>query len=477
MDVINTAEPDEFARLLAELNAAAETPEQEPAPAPVAVPIAVPIAEPIAVPAALDHATAVAPAVAPVVAPAFGLAAPYPSLPAAPVEAVHDADASDPAAIAFAAPLPPPSIPATPPAPPRAPELIGADELAAPPALIPPSAPLLPVATPDPQRGAPPIAAEATSAADATPPAESTPSLSSFAAPSAAGPPFQADAVPGPLLSAPPFAAAPVEAPSLAAPVFPPPSLAGPTFASNAALPPGDLAGPTSASSGPLPLGDFAALLATPIDADEIPRSPATPLMFGSGAADHDEPDLARPTVGEWIGLALAVVVAPIGLLLGVVAAVRGAHRRGWVVGVVRATIAIGAVLTVALGVGGYFGYVHLKQQQAHDETAAASAAFCSTLTANPGMAELPTFGWPAVAASIPDSLKAMQSFEDRWTKLAKVSPAGIKPDVDKVATAAKQIIDSVTVSRTVDDASDIAVMSSVASASGVPAWQSQYCG
>ena len=70
-----------------------------------------------------------------------------------------------------------------------------------------------------------------------------------------------------------------------------------------------------------------------------------------------------------------------------------------------------------------------------------------------------------------------MQAYEDRWTKLAKVSPAGIKADVTRVAAAAKKIVDAVTVSRTVDDASNVAVMSSVASSSGVPGWYSTYCG
>jgi hypothetical protein len=81
------------------------------------------------------------------------------------------------------------------------------------------------------------------------------------------------------------------------------------------------------------------------------------------------------------------------------------------------------------------------------------------------------------VAASIPDTLKTMQVYEDRWTKLAKVSPPGIEPDVNRVAIEAKKIIDSVTVARTVDDASNVAVMSSIASASGMPAWHSEYCG
>jgi hypothetical protein len=239
-------------------------------------------------------------------------------------------------------------------------------------------------------------------------------------------------------------------------------------------------ASPAAASAPPgagRPPLDFATLLATPVGADDDAKAASSAVMFGSGAPDTEEPDLARSTAGEKVGLVLAFLVPPIGLIVGIVAAARSANRRGWVIGIVRASIAIAAVLSVVVGVAGYYGYTQFKQQQQHDQTVAASAAFCSALKADPTMYQLPTFGWPAVAASIPDSLTAMQAYEDRWTKLAKVSPAGIKADVTKVATAAKQIIDSVTVSRTIDDASDVAAMSQVASASGVPAWHSEYCG
>ncbi|HSU67266.1 MAG TPA: hypothetical protein VLJ39_10355, partial [Tepidisphaeraceae bacterium] len=233
-------------------------------------------------------------------------------------------------------------------------------------------------------------------------------------------------------------------------------------------------AAPTS-SRAPL---DFASLLSTPPDGDGEPSAPAAPLRFGSGSSDDDddEPDLGRATGAEKLGLVLAFLVAPIGLIAGIVAAARSANRRGWVIGTVRASIAIAAVMTVALGIGGYYEYTQLKLQQAHDQIAASSAEFCTTIKANPGMEQLPTFSWPGVAASIPESLKAMQAYEDRWTKLAKVSPAGIKPGVSRVAAAAKKIVDAVTSSRIVDDPSNVATMSSVASSSGVPEWYSEYC-
>jgi hypothetical protein len=235
---------------------------------------------------------------------------------------------------------------------------------------------------------------------------------------------------------------------------------------------------PTAATpppAGRAPL-DFASVLATPVGADDDARA-ASALRLGSPVGDDDdEPDIGRATTGEKIGLALAVLVAPIGLVVGVVAAVRSAQRRGWVIGLVRASIAIAAVLSVAIGIAGYYEYTQLKLQQAHDEIAASSATFCSTIKANPSMAQLPTFGWPAVAASIPDSLKAMQAYEDRWTKLAAASPAGIKPGVARVAAQAKKIVDAVTVARTIDDPANVAAISAVASSSGVPEWYAEYC-
>ena len=204
----------------------------------------------------------------------------------------------------------------------------------------------------------------------------------------------------------------------------------------------------------------------------EVPAAPPAPVAHGA----DDEPDIARPTWGEKVVVVLAVLIPPLGLIAAVVGSIVSVRRRGWVIGVLRVAITLGVVLTVIVGLGGYVGYSLLRQQQAHDRTVAQSAAFCATITANPTMVQLPDFGWPAVAASIPDSLTAMQAFTDRWTKLASVAPPGIKPGVTKVATTAQQIVDGVKVARTIDDPSNITLMSQVASVSGIPAWYTQYC-
>jgi hypothetical protein len=290
------------------------------------------------------------------------------------------------------------------------------------------------------------------------------------------------DALP-PLVSSRAAAEAPVGAapPSAALAAAPPPLASASPVLTTAAARLAAAAPPAPLLAPPAPVGapvDFGSLLSTPVDADNASSPSAGPLLLGVGSPDTSdaEPDIGRSTLVEKIGLALAFVVAPLGLIVGIAAAIGSARRRGWVIGIVRATIVVGAILSVGLGILGYYAYTQYQQQLHHDQIASDSAAFCATLKADPSMYQAPTFGWPAVAASIPDSLTAMQAFEDRWTKLAKVSPAGIKGDVTKEATAAKQIIDSVTVARVVDDASNVAVMSSVASSSGIPAWHSQYC-
>ncbi len=227
---------------------------------------------------------------------------------------------------------------------------------------------------------------------------------------------------------------------------------------------------PPSSTAAPL---DFGAML-TGSAPSAGSASLAGPVGIDSGSSD--EPNVGKSTIGEKIILLLAVLLPPIGLIAAIVAAIGSARRRGWVIGMLRAAVAIGLVLTVISAIGGYIGYTQLLLQEAHQQRVAASAAFCSTIKANPTMKQLPTFGWPAVAASIPDSLTAMQAYEDRWTKLVRLSPDEIRPEAQKIATEAKHIIDGVTVARTVHDSTNISAMSVAASASGVPGWYTEFC-
>ena len=112
----------------------------------------------------------------------------------------------------------------------------------------------------------------------------------------------------------------------------------------------------------------------------------------------------------------------------------------------------------------GAFVYKVLDDARKHDALEAASTQFCQTVADNPDMVSQPTFGFPAPAASIPDTLTAIQEYVDRWDALAEVSPSRIRTDVTRVADAARGILDTITTTRLVNNDENVAVMSNVAS-------------
>ena len=204
---------------------------------------------------------------------------------------------------------------------------------------------------------------------------------------------------------------------------------------------------------------------------------PRRPLLPGGGTGDDvDEEQLARSTVLERILFVLAFVLPPIGLIGSIVAAIRSDRRRGWVIALVRAGIAVGVVFSVLVAVGGYAGYKVLRQQQAHDQTVAASAAFCAAFTKDPTLAGSDG-GWPQPAATVADSVTAMQAFVTRWKAVAAVSPAGIQPGVTGIANAGSEVIDSVNAQHTIDDTQNRQVVQSAVAASGTADWRAEYCG
>lgn len=188
-----------------------------------------------------------------------------------------------------------------------------------------------------------------------------------------------------------------------------------------------------------------------------------------------DDDDVARPTLAEKIFFVLAIVLPPIGLVGTVVAAWGSWRRRGWVIGLLRAGMAIGVILSLVCAGGAYVGYKALRQQQAHDQVVAASVAFCQTFAKDKTLAAADG-GWPQPAASIPDSLTAMQAWVDRWDALAKVSPAGIQPGVSTVASAGDQIVKNVQVQRTVDDATNRSQITAAVAAADIAGWRAEYC-
>lgn len=199
--------------------------------------------------------------------------------------------------------------------------------------------------------------------------------------------------------------------------------------------------------------------------------------FFGGGVGEWEEPpDLDRTTMFERIAFILAFT-GPIGLVMAIVAAVRSSRTRGWVHRLIRASIGIGVVFTLIVGVLGFFAYKAIDDARQHDALEAASARFCQTTAENPDMLSQPTFGFPAPGASVPETLTAIQEYVDRWDALAEVSPSQIRPDVTRVADAARTILDTITTTRLVNNDENVAVMSSTASQTNIIGWADEYCG
>jgi hypothetical protein len=372
--------------------------------------------------------------------------APEPSAPVAPVRApLPEAPVQEaplPASPAPSFPLPPPAT-AFPSATP----------------VIPPASAFAAAPDPAPAFGGAPIAARREPAPSA--PAHVAPSFAPSPVSAAAAPPAPS-VLPRPEPAAPPVSAAamlaapPVSAPvsSFGAPAYPPSPAVEPPAPARASVAPPSAA---AAASGPF--------------------APRGPLLPPAGPVDEvDEEELARSSTGVRIALILAILLPPIGLVVAIVAAARSASRRGWVVGVVRAAVAVGIVMSVVAAGGAYAGYKVIRQQQAHDRTVAASAPFCTALKKDPALTAADG-GWPSPAASVPASVAAMQAFVDRWNALAKIAPEGVRQGVAGVAAAGTDVIGSVQVSHTLDDAQNRQSLQSAVAASGVAEWRAEYCG
>jgi hypothetical protein len=203
---------------------------------------------------------------------------------------------------------------------------------------------------------------------------------------------------------------------------------------------------------------------------------PAGPLLPGSGGAVETPEDLARPTLLEKTGLALAVITGPIGLVLAVVNAVLGVRRRGWLIGIVRASLVLGVLSSIAAGIAGYVLWNMRLDQIAHDEVAAASADFCAAAATDPTMVTPPTLGWPEPAATVGESITLMQAWTDRWTGLVPTAPPKLGSAIESLAATGQAVVDAVTVARFVDESTIESQITAAARDSGVANWHTTYC-
>jgi hypothetical protein len=213
-----------------------------------------------------------------------------------------------------------------------------------------------------------------------------------------------------------------------------------------------------------------------PPDSTEAATHSTSTGGTNAGLAPRVHEELPTTGVVDWVALALAVVAPPVGILAAIAAIVLGVRKNGFPATVAKVAVVVGAVLTVALLVAVFVFSAAQKQKAAHDAIVASSAQFCTQLEAS-GRLSSPTYGFPSSEDTIPDSIAAIQKYEDFWTGLAKVAPKGIRAGTKLMATTAGGILTTVSSSRVVDDANNASVTQQAVADSGINAWVSSYCG
>ncbi len=400
-----------------------------------------------------------APAAAPSASPYGAPASPeYPGAPAAP-QSPQSYDLPAPADTQY-----PGHAPAAPTYPPTAQYPAGLDPAAFPSA-PPQGQAYAPTVYPPPPAYEPPAAYE-------PPPA--------YPPPAAYEPP---PAYPPPAAYEPPAAYPPptYSPPEYSPPAYPPPVAEAPTYSPPAGPAYEAVANPPTLAEPPR--------IAEPVEQSypdhplvrSEPAVPATvfspgPLLPSTKAAVETPEDLERSTTGEKVGLVLAALAPPFGLVLAIANAARSGRRRGWIIGVVRASLVLGVLSTIAAGIAGYVYWSVRADQMQHAEIAAASAEFCAAAEADPAMVTPPTLGWPAPGASVSESLTLMQAWTDRWTTLAATSPAGLRTGMELLAEKGQTIVDAVTAARTVDDAANQTQIAAAEAEASVATWHTTYC-
>lgn len=207
-------------------------------------------------------------------------------------------------------------------------------------------------------------------------------------------------------------------------------------------------------------------------------RAFGDPITGGGGFGLERRPLRPRSANGplDWAAIVLAILAPPVGLLLGIGAALTEPRSKGFVTGLAKAAIAVGAALSLVLGVA-FAVYTKVSHDQAdHNAIVASSKAWCASLKSNPSVLASDTFGWPSPADTIPDSITTMKQYETHWQSLVALAPPGIRSDTRKIATAAQSIVASVESTQTLDDSSDVAEMQNAVATTGITAWANEYC-
>ena len=204
--------------------------------------------------------------------------------------------------------------------------------------------------------------------------------------------------------------------------------------------------------------------------------APQSPFDFGLRADAAAPAPPARRTPLEAVALALAIVVAPVGLLVSIIAAAVCSRRLGYVNGLARAGLAVSIVLTL-VWVGGAAAWGYYAAGQAHEASLRASTQpMCRVLAQKPGVLADPAFGWPAVTSTIPVYETAAADYTAWWSTVAAAAPAQERAQAAAVVSAAKAAVARMTASQVVDHDADYADLRAVATGSSLPAWAAEYC-
>ena len=192
-----------------------------------------------------------------------------------------------------------------------------------------------------------------------------------------------------------------------------------------------------------------------------------------------DRPERTKPRASplEWAALVLAVVAPPLGLVVVIAARIVASRTHGWVTRVLSIATVVSIVLTVVVAAGAVVSALIGQSEAEQAKIVADSAPFCAALDETPGVLDLPGYGWPTERLSIPDSIVAMQEYQQRWADLAAIAPEGIRPGVRSVSDAAQSLTNSLVTTQVIDRQRNLEQISTVTHASGIPAYVTTYCG
>jgi hypothetical protein len=189
--------------------------------------------------------------------------------------------------------------------------------------------------------------------------------------------------------------------------------------------------------------------------------------------SDRPMRETKRTSVLEWIGLVLAVIAPPLGLLITIAARIITRYRHHWTTTVAKAATVISIVLTVLLAAGAVAYSIVAEKDAAAARVVAAAQPLCDGLAETPGVLDLEAYGWPTEVA---DTVTAMKAYQARWQQLADLAPASAKDSTQAIADQAGILVTAVETSQAINRSGNLATMKSVTDVSGLPQYVTTYC-